>query len=501
MLSILPAIAIKLDTGNILLLLSVLVLAAILISRLGAKYGVPGMLLFLIIGMVAGPDGIGIEVRNHELAEFLGHLGVTVILLSSGLETSLAHTKSVMKQGLTLSTLGLLLTVLATGLFLFFVLGDRIGAAGKTVLGCLLLACILASTDSPSVFSVLRSKRMHLRENLDPLLELESGSNDPTAFALTLLLVPIITSADRFALKDGSWLLGIGYVLLMLVWQVASGFGIGVGIGHATRWLMRRINLQSGPLYSILILTLALLANGLASLIGGNGLVALYVAAIVIGNTPDLPFKKDVHKFFEGVTWLAQLLMFLLLGLLAQPSAMPAVLGPAVLLGLFLILVGRPLGVFLSLLPFKRLSFRAKLYISWAGMKGAGPILFALCAFLGGVEGGSELFNLVFCVTLLSLLIQGTTLVPAARLLDLCIEEDPEVETFGMEIPDEMGMLRDHTVAEEDLARGRTLRDLRLPHGIRVVMVRRGGKFIVPHGSLELQVGDRLVILMGDTED
>nr|MCR5351059.1 potassium/proton antiporter [Bacteroidales bacterium] len=366
-----------------------------------------------------------------------------------------------------------------------------------SLLGCFLLACILSSTDSPSVFSVLRTKRLSLREDLDPLLELESGSNDPMAYSLTLILVQVVTAPETLFIKGVPWL----SALLMLLWQLASGFGIGLAVGYASRYLMRRVHLESGPLYSIFILTLALLANGLASLIGGNGLVALYVAAIMIGNTPDLPFKKDILKFFDGVTWLAQLLMFLLLGLLARPSQLPAVLLPALLLGLFLLFVGRPLGVFLSLMPYKRLSARAKMYISWAGLKGAGPILFAMCAFLAGVEGGSDLFNIVFCITLLSLLVQGTTLVPVARKLDLCIEEDPEVETFGMEIPEEMGLLRDHVVAEEDLQRGKTLRDLHLPHGIRVIMVRRAGKFIVPHGSLELMPEDHLVILMGDTED
>ena len=487
---VLPAIAIHLGTGNILLLLSVMVLAAILISRLGAKYGVPGMLLFLILGMLAGPDGLGVEIGNHELAEFLGHLGITVILLSGGLETSLRETRPVMKQGLILSTLGLVVTVLSTGCFVYFVLGARAGSAGLSLLGCLLIAAILSSTDSPSVFSVLRSKRLHLRENLDPILELESGSNDPMAYSLTLTLVAIITGTGVMGLK-----------LLSLVWQIAAGIGVGIGVGFGARWLMRRVKLESGPLYSILILTLALLANGLASLIGGNGLMALYVAAIIIGNMRDLPFKKDVGKFFESVTWLAQLLMFLLLGLLARPSHMPAVLGPALLLGLFLIFVGRPLGVFVSLIPFRRLSFRARTYISWAGMKGAGPILFALCTVLHDIDGSMQIFNIVFCIALLSLLVQGTTLVPAARKLDLCIEDDPEVESFGMEIPEEMGMLRDHIVSEEDLVKGPTLRDLHLPHGIRVVMVRREGKFIVPHGSLELKVGDNLVILMGDTED
>jgi len=501
MLTVLPSIAIHLETGNILLLLSILVLAAILISRLGAKFGVPAMLLFLIVGMVAGPDGIGIEISNHELAEFLGHLGITIILLSGGLGTSLEETRPVMKKGIVLSAVGLSVTVLAVGFFIFHVLGDRVGGIGSTLLGCFLIGSVLSSTDSPSVFSVLRSRRLHLRENLDPVLELESGGNDPMAYTLTILLIQIITSVDRFALKGGSWLIGGGIVVLTLAWQVISGIGIGIAVGYGSRWLIRKVRLNGGPLNSILILTLALLSNGLASLLGGNGLMALYTAAIIIGNTPDLPFKKDILKFFDGITWMAQLLMFLLLGLLARPSHMPAVLGPALLIGVFLVFVGRPLGVFLSLLPFRDLSFKARLYISWAGIKGAGPILFALCTVLAGIEGASELFNIVFCITLLSLLIQGTTLVPLAHKLDLCIEDDPEVETFGMEIPEEMGMLRDHTVEEEDLVRGSTLRDMHLPHGIRVMMVRRGDKYIVPHGSLELQPGDRLVIMMGDTEE
>lgn len=497
----LPAIAIHLGTGNILLLISLLVLVAILISRLGARFGVPGMLLFLIVGMLAGPDGLGIEITNHELGEFLGHLGITIILLSGGLSTSYVEARPVLKKGLSLSTLGLFITALATGFFIFYVLGDRVGQAGSTLLGCFLMAAVMSSTDSPTVFSVLRSRRIHLRQHLDPVLELESGTNDPMGYTLTLLLVAIINSTHGLTLKGGSWLLGSGALLLMLIWQIGMGIGIGIGVGFGARWLVRRIRMQSGPLYSILILAAALLANGLASLVEANGLIALYVAAIVIGNTPGLPFKKDILKFFEGLTWLAQLLMFLLLGLMASPSHMPAVLGPALLVGVFLIFVGRPLGVFLSLLPFRDLTPKAKFFISWAGMKGAGPILFAMYTALAGVEGGADIFNIVFCITLLSLLVQGTTLVPVARKLDLCIDDDPEVESFGMEIPEEMGMLRDHTVSPEDLLRGDTLRDLHLPHGIRVVMVRRDERFIVPHGRLQLKVGDRLVIMMGDTED
>lgn len=493
-------LVIHLEAENILLLVSMMVLIAISLSKLGWKIGVPVMLLFLLTGMLAGPDGIGVEIGNYEVAEFLGHLCITVILLTSGLETSMEETRPLLKKGLTLSSLGLLLTVLSTGAFIYFVLGGRIGGAGTSLLGCILLATVMSSTDSATVFSSLRSKRLHLREDLGPLLELECGSNDPMAYVLTLLIIGLMTSAGRFAGLD-SPILVAGAFLLQLAWQVAVGFGVGLAVGHLARFLLGRIKLPGSSLYAILILMLAFFASGLASLIGGNGLMAIYVAAIIIGNTPRLPFRKDIFKFFDGITWLALLLMFLLLGLLARPSQMPAALGPALLIGAFLLFVGRPLGVFVSLLPYRGLSWRAKLFISWVGLKGAGPILFALCTVLAGVEGAAEIFNIVFCITLLSQLVQGLTLVPMARKLGLSIQEDPEVETFGMEIPEEMGMLRDHTVAEEDLAGGATLRDLHLPHGIRVVMVRRDGRFIVPHGSLELKAGDRLVILLGDTED
>ena len=250
-----------------------------------------------------------------------------------------------------------------------------------------------------------------------------------------------------------------------------------------------------------MVLSIALFANGFASSIGGNGLLSLYVSAIIIGNTHDLPFKKDVILFFDGITWLSQLIMFLLLGLLARPSQITHIIWPALFIGLFLILIARPIGTLLSLAPFKGFTFRAKILASWVGIKGAGPILFALYTVVEGVDGSNEIFNIVFSITLLSLLIQGMTISPMARLLNLSIDDDPEVETFGMEIPEEMGMLRDHIVSEVDLEGGDTLRDLHLPHGIRVVMVRRGPKYLVPHGSMKLIQGDRLVIIMGDTDD
>ena len=491
---------IDISSGNLILLVSFLMFVAILMAKVGTKFGVPTMLLFLILGMLAGEDGIGIRIDEPRVAEFLGHLAMTIILLTGGLETSMPETKPIIRKGISVSTLGVFITILCTGLFIYYAFGTRIGGAGSSIMGCLLVAAVMSSTDSASVFSILRSNRLTLRENLGPMLELESGSNDPMAYVLTILLVNILETMHSSSATTGTWNIVL-FGAWVLVKQIAIGFAVGLALGYGARWLLTRINLQSSPLYSILILSIALFANGAASFIGGNGLLALYVCAIIIGNTKDLPSKKEVLMFFDGITWLSQLMMFLLLGLLAKPSQMHTVLVPALLIGIFLILVARPAGIMLSLLPFRGLSFRAKLLTSWVGLKGAGPILFALYTVIEGVDGSNEIFNIVFTITLLSLLVQGMTISPMARLLNLSIDDDPEVETFGMEIPEEMGMLRDHIVSADDLEGGDTLRDLHLPHGIRVVMVRRGPKYLVPHGSMKLMEGDRLVIIMGDTDD
>lgn len=491
---------IDLSAGNLIMFISLLMFVSILVAKIGTKFGVPTMLLFLVIGMLAGEDGLGIKIENLHVAEFLGHLAMTIILLSGGLETSLSETKPIIRKGISMTTLGLALTIVITGSFIYLVFGDQIGGAGASILGCFLLSAVMSSTDSASVFSILRNSRLSLRENLGPLLELESGSNDPTAYVLTILLVQIMETIHSAAGVTGTWVILLNGAWI-LVKQIALGFGMGLAIGRGARWLLTKIHLANPSLYSILILSIAMFANGATSYIGGNGLLALYISAIVIGNTPKLPCKKEVLQFYDGITWLSQLIMFLLLGLLAKPSQMHGLVWPALQIGLFLIFIARPAGIILSLLPFKGLTFRAKLLASWVGLKGAGPILFALYTVLEGVDGSSEIFNIVFCITLLSLLLQGMTLTPMAHLLNMSIDDDPDVETFGMEIPEEMGMLRDHIVAQEDLEGGETLRDLHLPHGIRVVMVRRGPKYIVPHGSLKLMVGDRLVIIMGDTED
>lgn len=482
--------SVNLLSENLLLLASVMIFAAVLVAKAGSKLGAPSLMLFLILGMLVGPDVLGLHFDDLKLAEFIGHLAMAVIMFTAGMETSFTSTRPIFRQGILLSSLGVFLTVLITG-SLFWLLG-------VPVMLSFILAAILSSTDSASVFSVLRDKRLRLRENLAPMLELESGSNDPVAMSLTVVLVTFATNGEL--LSRGPWAIA-GYGALMLVGQLGIGIAAGLIVGYFSKWILGKLQSSNFALTAILVLSLGFFANGIADAFSGNGLIASYVTAIMIGNRVKLANQRDINKFFDGITWLMQLVMFTILGLMAHPSQMLHLVLPALLMCLFMVFVARPASVFLCLLPFKGTSWRAKSLVSWVGIKGAGPILFALYTMLHGVEHSSEMFNFVFLFSLFSLMMQGGTISWMANKLHLSYEADPVAETFGMEVPEEMGMMRDHIVTEEDLACGATLRDLHLPHGIRVMMVRRDGKFLVPHGSMPLSAGDHLMIIMGETDD
>lgn len=486
----LTAFSIDLLSENLLLLVSMLVFAGVMVAKAGSRLGAPSMLLFLLLGVLVGPDVLGLYFEDLHLAESIGNFAMSVIMFTAGMETSLAATKSVMKQGILLSTLGVLLTVVITG--------SLISLYGVSLLGCCLLAAIISSTDSASVFSVLRDRKLHLQEKIGPILELESGANDPIAFTHTVVLVNAFIMAQNPA--NGTWAI-IGSSLLMLVIQLSVGIAVGLLVGFAAKLILDRIHFPNFALLSILVLSIGFFASGAAQFLQGNGMLATYIAAIIIGNKVNLDYRKDMNKFFDCLAWMMQLVMFMLLGLLAHPSQMGSVILPAIAMCLVMVFMTRPLSVFLCLLPFKGMSFRAKAFISWVGSKGSGPILCALYAMVNGMPNSSERFNFVFLFTVFSLMLQGGTLGWMAKKLNVGYEEDPVPETFGMDVPEEMGMMRDHVVTEEDLEMGATLRELHLPHGIRVMMVRRNGRFLVPHGSMALEKGDHLIIIIGESDD
>lgn len=483
---ILSLFPVNLFSDNLLLLLSIVIITALFVSQAGYKFGVPSLLLFLAVGMAFGQDGVGIRFDNFDIAQSVGNIALTVILLAGGMETDFRSIKPVLRQGVVLSTLGVLFTVAFTGGFIWFLSMRMPQALPFGVLGCFLLAAAMSSTDSASVFNILRGSRLKLTNNLGSVLELESGSNDPVAYVLTITLVQIITAGN--APKTP-------IVVLTLLFQIIIGAGVGVGMGYLGRWMIRRIRLSGSALYAIMVLCLGFLTNAVAADLKGNGLLALYIAAIILGNDKKLPFKKDVLKFLDGVTWLAQILMFLLLGLLVNPSELPKVAFPAILIGVFMSLVARPLSVFMLMAPFREMNWRGKSFVSWVGLKGAAPILFSIYPVVANVPEAKDMFNIVFFITLLSLLFQGTTIPFAARLLKVGKKTEPEVDTMGIEMPDEMGTLTNHIVTQKDLQNGNLLKDMNMPVGKRVIMIKRGEDFVMPEGSATLMEGDQMLII------
>lgn len=487
---------------NIFLIGSILVFTAIVVSKTGNKYGVPSLLIFLLVGMLFGSDGLGVVFDNYNLAQFLSIVALCVILFTGGLETKFKEISPVIGPGVVLSTLGVFLTVIFTGAFIYFLSRiERIGLSLSIVM-CFLLAAVMSSTDSASVFSILKNSKMRLKQNLKPMLELESGSNDPMAYVMTIVLIQVA----KLLYEPASSISGINYSHLILCslqtlfLQMTIGSLAGVAIGFAAVWTLKRVKLNSAPLYSILLLAVSLFAFSMTQMIQGNGYLAVYIAGLIIGNKP-MNNRKEILSFMDGMTWIMQIGMFLSLGLLVNPHEMLHVAPIALLIGLFLIFIGRPLTVFLCLLPFRKISFRAKLFTSWVGLKGAVPIIFATYPIVEGIPGSEQIFNIVFFITLLSLIFQGMSIPRVAKLLHLNLPMEKVPETFGIEIPEEAGKLQDYTLTDDDLESGNTLKEIQFPQGARVVIIRRDDKFIIPDGSVELQSGDLLLIIYGEADE
>ncbi len=479
---------------NILLVLSVLIFSSILISKAGYRFGLPSLLLFLVAGMLFGVDGLGLKFDNARQAQFIGMCSLCIILFSGGMETKIKEIRPVLGPGLMLSTFGVVLTTLFTGLFIYVLSVWESCPISLPLVTCLLLAATMSSTDSASVFNILRNSRMRLKNNLQPMLELESGSNDPMAYILTIILIQLansLTGGDAGSIS--SWAVAKDAATTLLL-QFGVGVAGGAVFGFASVWFLRRVGLNNAPLYAILLLSVMFFSYTTTTYLSGNGYLAVYIAGIIIGNN-SIPYRKDISSFFDGITWLVQILMFLILGLLVNPHEMLKTAPVALLIGVFMILVARPLSVFISLAPFRKISTASKTFISWVGLRGAAPILFATYPVVENVEGADLIFNIVFFITLLSLVIQGSSITGSARLLKLGEDIPEEADTFGVEVPEEAGKLAEITLTEDSLAHGNTLKELRLPEGMLVMMIKREDKFIVPNGSVELKSGDRLLII------
>ena len=476
---------------NILLLGAVLIFASILVSKMGYRFGLPSLLLFLIVGMIFGTDGLGLQFDGVHQAQFIGMMALSIILFSGGMDTKISEIRPIMLPGILLSTVGVLLTTALTGAFIFFISHWSGLDIYMSLTVSLLLAATMSSTDSASVFNILRSQKMNLKQNLRPLLELESGSNDPMAYMLTIVLISIASTASA----------SVGGIAIDFVIQIVLGALAGFALGKFAVWVFNKIDLSNSSLYPILLLSIVFFTFTITDLLKGNGYLAVYIAGIVVGNAK-IVNRRETQTFFNGLTWLVQIVMFLTLGLLVNPHELIGVAPVALLIGLFMMLVARPISVFACLLPFKGLSNKSRIFTSWVGLRGAVPIIFATYPVVAGIDGSDQIFNIVFFITLVSLIFQGSTISWFAKRLKLDLPMEKEGNDFGVELPDEIDTsLTDLTVTDEMLANGAKLADMKLPKGTLVMIIKRESNYIVPNGSIELETGDKLLLISDTSKD
>lgn len=471
--------------GNILLIGSILLFVSVIVGKTGYKFGVPALLLFLIVGMIFGSDGLGLQFHNADEAQFIGMVALSIILFSGGMDTKYSDIRPILTPGIVLSTAGVLLTALFTGVFIWWISGMHWSNISFPIITSLLLAATMSSTDSASVFAILRSQNINLKHNLRPMLELESGSNDPMAYMLTVVLIQLAQASG----------MNCGEIALSFAIQFIVGGAIGYVSGRAAVFTLNKLNIDNQALYPILLLAFVFFTFSITDLIHGNGYLAVYIAGMLVGNSK-IKYRKEIVTFMDGLTWLFQIIMFLCLGLLVNPHEMFEIAIVASLIGIFMIFIGRPLSVLLCLMPFRNLTTKSRLFVSWVGLRGAVPIIFATYPVVAGIDGADAIFNIVFFITILSLVIQGTTVSFIANKLGLSVPVEKKGNEFGVELPEEINTnLSDMVITEKDIAGGDTLKEMSLPKGTLVMIVKRDEEFLIPNGTLKLHVGDRLLLI------
>lgn len=456
---------------------SALLLLSVIASKAFGRMGIPALLLFLGIGMLAGSDGPGgIHFDNPWLAQSLGVVALTFILFAGGMDTEWASVRRVLGIGVSLSTVGVAITAGLVGWF-------ATTALNMSWFEGLLIGAIVSSTDAAAVFAVMRSRYVSLRDPLKPLLELESGSNDPMAVFLTVGLLSLITGESSSPLE----------LVPMFIRQMVLGAAIGYGIGKFMVLLINRLRLEYEGLYPVMTVSLVLLTYSGSAWLGGNGFLAVYLAGLMMGNS-QFVHKRSLTRFHDGLAWLMQITMFLALGLQVFPTQLVPIAGTGLFLALFLMLLARPIAVFATL-AFARLTIREMSMVAWVGLRGAVPIILATFPLLAGIPQATTIFNLVFFIVLTSVLLQGTSIPLLARWLGVDEPLQPRMESSPVwDAPTNLksGLL-EVRIPEHSAAIGRRLLDLGLPKRAFIILMARKGHCFVPDGSTLLEANDSLL--------
>lgn len=457
-----------------LLLTAIVIIICILLNKLSSKLGIPMLLGFILLGMFFGSDGIvKIPFENYAFAEQICSVALIFIMFYGGFGTSWKAAKPVAPKAVLLSTLGVIMTSGLTGIFCRFVLGID-------WLESLLVGAVIGSTDAASVFSILRAKRLNLKYNTASLLEMESGSNDPCSYMLTAVIIAVMNGSA----KGGS-------LAYMIFSQIIYGIGLGVLIALACVWAMKKISFTTEGFDTVFVVAAALFAYSAPAALGGNGYLSVYILGIILGNAR-LNNKVTLVHFFDGVTGLMQMLVFFLLGLLSFPSRLPQVVFPALAIALFLTFIARPASVFAILFPFKS-KVSQELVVSWAGLRGAASIVFAIMAVMQ-VNTKNDIFHIVFCIVLFSILLQGSLLPLVSKKLDMLDDEGDVLKTFTDYTDEVPVQFIQSSITSEHPWCNSKLADILMPPDTIAALLKRGTGKIVPNGNTELIAGDKLIL-------
>ncbi len=467
-----------------LMMISGLVLITCITStKVLYKVGAPILLIFIAIGMLFGSDGIvGIYFDNYELTSQLCSIGLVFIMFYGGFGTNWKMAKPVAVPSILMSSIGVIITAGLTGLFCNLVLKT-------TLLEGLLIGAVVASTDAASVFAVLRAQKLNLKGSLASLLEVESGSNDPIAYMMTLIVLGMMKNPNEVSL---------GTIIPTILMQVVFGLVIGFLLAKGTVYIFRHSKFEIDGFYMIFVMAIAILSYALSEFLGGNGYLSVYISGIIMGNSK-VPHKKDIFNFFDGISWIMQIALFFLLGLLSFPSRLPNVTTIAVSISIFMILIARPLATFIVLSPFK-FTINEKLFISWVGLRGAASVVFAILAVTYGVDIENDIFHIIFFIALFSVSIQGSLIPRVANLLNLVDTEDEGsvLKTFTDYTGEINTELLEVNITEDSKWNNKTIMDANIPEGILIVMLKRGDSILVPNGSTTIKKGDTLVLSGND---
>jgi potassium/hydrogen antiporter len=462
-----------------LFVIALLLLLSIVTSKLSTRFGVPALLIFLGIGMAFGSDGLKvIHFDDYQAAQTLGIIALLYILFSGGLDTNWRQVRPIAATGILLSTLGVMVSAVVVGVLAAYVLDVNLEEG-------ILLGAIVSSTDAAAVFSVLRSKAIGFKYRLQELIEFESGTNDPMAIVLTIGLIQYILAPDT-----SGW-----SFVLQFFQQMGFGLLLGYLLGKAITWLTNTIELGYDGLYSVLALSYVPLIYALTDFVGGSGFLAVYVAGVVMGNSRFV-HQKSLMNFFDGIGWLMQIVMFITLGLLVFPSEIATVATQGLIIALVLIFLGRPLSVFVSMM-FSGFKTRAKLMVSWVGLRGAVPIIMATFPLVAGLEKAYLIFTVIFFVVVTSVIIQGTTIPLVAKWLH--VDSPVKIKTrYPIELEpsvDTKTALKEIQIAAGDFAHNKQILELGLPPSVLITLINREGKFIVPRGDTYIFENDKLLVL------